>query len=715
MTVDTLNRVKYSGADFHTATDEILTRLQVNFATSYNDFAVSSLGVMLVDLFAFGFDTLSFFLDRRASDLYLSSARTRKSVARAARQLGYKMSPATASSVDINVAPETAQAFITPLSIGFQVQSPDGSVWEASQAYSWPIGNTDEQLITFAQAKTLTASFVSDGTANQVFTISNIPTDEFMVGPGADEVSQVVVTVDGDEWDEVELLTFGETNQFEIGYHDEPPTLRFGDSIAGNIPAGGVDVVITYRSSRGTLGSVTAGQTVTPVTALTVGFTTVNLVLSLPGGSSGGTNPESIEKAKANAPIYFKSRNVNITKEDYKVRAGSFTNSVYGAIAAAGAVTVRGASGDAQLQSLINDITSVSDEYVAEVASSATTIGGSFTGATTAVTASTTATASMATELTSIAAQAATLETSSQDALTASGLVSVFSSQIISNASLLDAAVSVVSTGVSDELTPATKTAISGFISSIQGAAINASSQANAVSSDLGTIAAAIGIVGSSSSNLSALQASLAAQLATASTDLLAADSAVDAMVAAIGDVENNVDDLAQQIVDHVDSFLSSDCQTNLVEVPVLTLDSDGFYVGPTIALMQALQSTLDSRKEITQVVKVVSGESLLIAASIEVHVGVLQGYVEATVKSQAEAAVLSVLKQREFGKNLKVSEVYWVLDPEQGTIDGISFVNVTFAGPTDKLDSNGNVVASDNEVVTRGTITVTSEIVTEA
>lgn len=714
MAIDSLNRVKYSGADFHTATDEILTRLQVNFATSYNDFAVSSLGVMLVDLFAFGFDTLSFYLDRRASDLYLSTARTRKSVARAARQLGYKMSPATAGSVDIDIAPAEAQSFIVPLPVGFQFQSPDGSVWEASESYSWPIGNTDVQTITFSQTKTLNAAFVSDGTANQVFAITNVPTDEFIVGPGSDSVSQVVVLVDSVAWDEVELLTFGVTNQFELGYHDDPPTLRFGDSIAGNIPAPGVDITIEFKTTRGTLGSVTAGQTVTPVTPLTVGFTTVALSASIPEGSSGGSDPESLEKAKANAPLYFKSRNVNITKEDYKVRSSSFSNSVYGAVAAAGAVTVRGASSDAQLQSYVNDISATSDEYVAEVNTSGGLISGSIEDVTEAVSAASTAATSMATELTDVATQASTLESSSQDALTASGLVSVFTSQIVSNASLLDTAIAGVATGASDELTSATKATLAGYVSSIQGSAINASSQANAISSDLGTIAAAIGIVSSSSTDLSTLQATVAAQLTAASTGLTAAEAAVDAMIEAVDDIDNSISSTLDALVDHVDAFLSSDCQSNLVEVPILALDSDGFYVAPTIALMKSLQSELDSRKEITQVVKVVSGESQLVAADVGVHIGVIQGYVEATVRSQAEAAVLSVLKKRDFGKNLKISELYWVLDPDEGTVDGIGFVNIKFNGPVGKIDANGNIVATDNEVVTRGTITVTSEIVTE-
>ena len=714
MTVNTLNKVRYSGSDFDTALDELLSRLQVSFASSYNDFAISSLGIMLVDLVANGIDTISFFVDRRASDLYLGTARTRKSVARAARQLGYKMAPATAGSVDITIAPTEAQAFAVPLPIGFQVQSPDGTIWEAAQAYTWPISNTDPQVITFSQTQTLHASFVSDGTHDQVFRISNIPTGEFLIGPGTDGISKMTVTVDGDGWTEEELLTFGVTGQFEVGYHDTPPTLRFGDGIAGKIPPQGASIEVTFKTSRGVLGTVTKGQNMTPVSPLTVGFNTVQLTMILPSGSTAGSDPETIEKAKANAPTFFKSRGVNITKDDYKVRAASFVDSVYGAIAVASAVTVRGASSDAYLQTLLDDIENVSSEYVTEVASSSTAINSSITAAKAAIAAAVTDSDTIATEMTDIATQAATITTSAESSINAASLVTVFVSQIQTNAATLDTTVSPIATGGSDQLTSATKSALTAAIAAIQAAAINASSEASVITSDLGSLNAAIGAISTDATDLSTAQSALSAQLTLASTDMDSASASVTAMVVAIDDINNNVADTTALILSHVDSFLSSDCQTNLIEVPILTLDSDGFYAAPTIALVQSLQKYLDAKKETTQVVKVLSGASSLVAADISIHVGVLPGYVETTVKSKVEAATLSVLKQRAFGKSLKLSELYWQLEPETGSIDGISFVNVTIDGPISKKDGSGNISVLETEVVTRGTLTITSEIVTE-
>ena len=110
-----LNRAKYSGADFNTHEDDLRARLQVKFAADYNDFALSAQGIMLLDLVAYGLSTLSFYLDRRATDTYLSTARTAKSAARTTRQIGYKMGGAISSGVDIQVSvttPKRASNFL---------------------------------------------------------------------------------------------------------------------------------------------------------------------------------------------------------------------------------------------------------------------------------------------------------------------------------------------------------------------------------------------------------------------------------------------------------------------------------------------------------------------------------------------------------------------------------------------------------------------------
>jgi len=136
---------------------------------------------------------------------------------------------------------------------------------------------------------------------------------------------------------------------------------------------------------------------------------------------------------------------------------------------------------------------------------------------------------------------------------------------------------------------------------------------------------------------------------------------------------------------------LSADCKANLVSVPILTKDSTGFYVAPSVALIQALQAYLTARKEVTQTVKVVSGERFLVYAVVAIRGQLLRGYSKETVTAAVKAAAESVLRDRSFGSWLYQSEIEDSLD----AIDGFVSKNVEIRGSlTDPTDPNSLTTA---------------------
>lgn len=710
MAASDLVRVRYSGMDFTSIEDELLSRLQVNFASVYNDFVESSLGIMLIDLFSFGLDTLSWYLDRRATDLFISTARTRKSVSRAARQIGYKMSPAVSSSVDVTITPAKTYAFAIPLNIGFQLLGPNNLIFEARQAYTWPASNINPKTLTFSEGQTVEAIFASDGLANQVFEVRNVPSGKFIAGPGSDGVSQSTVTVAGVEWAESDLLTFGATNQYELGYNDDPPTLRFGDSIAGNIPPPGAEIRIKYFASSGAAGSATSGTIQKAFQQLVVSFTNIELVINNGEGTSGGSDPESLEKARAYAPKFFKSRGVNITREDYEGRAGSFTDSVFGAIAVARAVTVRNASSDAYLGAKLSEITVKSAVFPVVIGAAATSINSTLGGLASKIVSCQDADSIVVSSLSTIDTKTQSISTSSGAGKTSAGIAQLVTTEIAADASNTKDFVGGLPSGGSDALTPTTRGIIVNALTSMQAKASTANTETTSVLADLTSITTDNGSVISAGKSAGSSRLASRTQIDSLGADIAGITGQVNQLVATTSAMDSNVSLVASDISAHVGSFLSSDCQSNLVEVPVLTLDSDGFYVVPTISLLKTLQVYLDAKKEVTQVVKVVGASNTLVRAEIAVHVGVLAGYTEQTVRSQVEAEILKVLRKRNFGDRLEQSELYWGVSPLTGTIAGIKYVQIKIIGPTDHIDVDGNLTVSEFEVVTRGTITVTSE-----
>jgi uncharacterized phage protein gp47/JayE len=143
------------------------------------------------------------------------------------------------------------------------------------------------------------------------------------------------------------------------------------------------------------------------------------------------------------------------------------------------------------------------------------------------------------------------------------------------------------------------------------------------------------------------------------------------------------------------------DARSNIITVPILSKDIDGFYTPPSQALIVALQTYLDARKEVTQSVVVSSGVSSLIYAALKVRLGIDPAFDLPTVQSDVTAKIDLILKDRKFGKSLFVKELYDAID----TVAGVKFSNVKitgFTGSLGNLDTDGNLIASQTGIITK-------------
>jgi len=576
-----LNRVQYSGLDFDTFNDELRARLQVQYATVFNDFAASSLGIMLLDLTAFGLSTLSFYLDRRATDTYLQTARTRKAVSRLTRQIGFKMGGAVASGVNLQIQVDEVQAFNVPIPEGFQIKGPNDLIFEVAQDTLFTPseqGAGNSKSVPAFEGETIQETFVSDGTPAQVFELRSVPENKFVVE------GTVTCTVNGGSFDVTDFLEFDGGDRFEVGFNDEPPTIRFGDGIAGNIPTAGDSIVVTYVASRGKEGQVPAGTITDEVTPLVVSFVQIPLTITNSEASVGGDAPLSISAAKALAPKVFKSRDVAVTGGDYEGLAGSFADPLFGRVAVAKAISSRSAASDLTVQNALAAIssassaldTSITTETTAGLASSATiaTEKGSID----------TALANIVTEIATIVTEAAAAKTTAQDSKNLLVEVSTDASDIQSLVTQGNALVTTFdTTSGSGALTDSQADSIRAFFDRISLEATAISSNASSVSSNedslignQNTIEVAVEAIGTT----------------TALGELGDAQTAADAIAAANTSINGNLLTIqsdtigltatvaANQVIinDHLDQVLAEDCQSNLVTVPILTRDAGGFY-----------------------------------------------------------------------------------------------------------------------------------------
>lgn len=714
LALGSLNRARYAGLDFDTHNDDLLARLQVKYASDFNDFSISSLGIMLLDLTSYGLDTLSFYLDRRATDTYLATARTRRSVARTSRQLGYKMGGAVASSTDLEVSVDDVFAFDVTVPKLFQFDGPDGLIFEAAEDVVFTPaeqGTGNSKFVPIYEGETVSENFVSDGTSAQVFDLRRVPTDKFVVQ------GTVEVTVDGASWDVVDLLEYGETDQFEVGFNDEPPTLRFGDGIAGNIPTAGASIAVTYVASRGKAGRVSSGTIQGETTPLVVSFTEIPLTINNPEGTSGGDDRETLSSAKAFAPKVWKSAGKAVTSEDYSGLAGSYADPLFGRVAVAKAISSRSSGDDLTVQNYLTDIVDGVNTLNASLLASVSAITGALDTIDSTLTGITANLTSIAGEMTDIETSATSAQSQAQTVKNKVGEIKVDASDIE------DYVVSGKSATDSSTATTGEKATINGWFDLIDaeagyidGNADSIQTAANTITDDTGDILANVAIIGTDLVTADTLLEDTSTDvvlITLRSTTIRNETTSIDTANATL---LSTTETSQTGINAHLDRVLASDCKANLVTVPILTRDAGGFYVAPSTGLIDSLQTYLDDRKEVTQTVAVTSGENFLIPAQIRARVGILSNYSEAALKTAVESAIEGVLRDRQFGDSLYESD----LDTAILAIEGVDFVNARIEGhlSTDgttllltRLDSDNNLIIEDSEVITRGAITVTTEV----
>lgn len=362
--VDAVVRTRYPGRDYQTFMDEILANLKANYQSVYTDFTTSAPGMMIVRFICDALDMMSWNMDQRATENFLYLAILRASVGRIVRALGYKPGRATASSVDLDLTLTSGPyAFPVLVRAGYKFVGPRGLVFQQVGDVLYNPGETVKTTVPYTQIETLSVKYNSTGAARQRFELRSIDTGKY-VAQGS-----LVVYVNGELWTETDFLPFDSLNQYEVNYEAEPPYVKFGDGIVGNVPAVNAEVSISYGVTKGRAGNGVQPNTIkTPGASLMVGFQTIPLSASHAGTSSGGEDPEDLRAAQANAPKVFATGQRAVTQADYDALLNTFRDPVFGAVARGRAQCIRGIENELTILGLLAGIKTAAESPAAVAA-----------------------------------------------------------------------------------------------------------------------------------------------------------------------------------------------------------------------------------------------------------------------------------------------------------------------------------------------------------
>lgn len=681
LTVDQLNRTKYFGRDFFTFYDDIVFRIQSTFFETFGNFINSDPAMMMVDITCWALDLLSFYLDRRSTEAYLQTMRERRSVSIQTRTVGYKMYGAVPATVDLSVTLDESYPMAVTYPAGFQWEDQSGHIWESVTDLTFLAGETGPKTVTIREGETRSETFVSDGSVNQRFELS-VP-DDMALAWESDTV-YVGVTL----WTRYDFIPYENQNAYEADYNGRPPAIVIGDGITGNIPTSGDTITVSYIRTRGASGRILADRIDGPVAPLVVGGTTIEQAVTNPSPSSGGDNAEDLRRAKALAPTVYKARDVNIIRADYVARAMAYSSSSYGVVSMAQAYSPRSAEGDVALATCLAKIRNGLLYYTGLIYSELTGAVGDIQLAESYLLG---LDASLSSALTSISTADDSFDdisTETTDVLTAA---SIQEAQLQGLEASLDASVGA------GNMILAERAAAQNYIDQVR-------TQRSAIEGSMGTVSSE---VATGKSALTSISSSISSAQAASALAQGSVDDAEAHMVQAqtyVTNLDDDVEEALTCIYDHVDELLGDDCKANLVVVPILSTDADGFYTAPTLSLISAVKSYLELRKEVTQTINVVDGSFYLVEADIEIELGIFRGYIGEEVIAVVDRNIRAILKKREFGLNLYKSEVHDQCD----AVDGVDYSNVRIVGPATHVDGNGNLVVSERETITLGTVTIT-------
>lgn len=293
-------------------------------------------GVVLLELFSYIGDINSYYTDRIAQEAYLPTATQRQSLLNIAQLLGY---------VPSNGTPATGTVVFQTDNPGGAVVIPQGTRVQSNfnTALDQPIlYYTTAQVTCEANGAQVTAN-VSQGTQFfqvAVGTSSGLPGQQFQLPQlgildnsttifiqstapgGSTQWSQVSSFIDSDEGATVFTLFVdanGATN------------ITFGDGVNGLVPGLGLTIFANFTTIVGAAGNQAVGAVnimVDAITGVSIAHDSTGLALSSAMGA--GSDVESNDSIRANAPIQFSTQDRAVSLQDY----GNLALSIPGVVVA---------------------------------------------------------------------------------------------------------------------------------------------------------------------------------------------------------------------------------------------------------------------------------------------------------------------------------------------------------------------------------------------
>ena len=313
----TRKRLSVTEFDFDEVKDNLKVFMRNQSEFKDYDFEGSGLSALL-DVLAYNTHYLGFNANMLANEMFLDSSQLRSSVVSHAKTLGYTTRSAAAAKATVDVFLNTSNASAT---------MPAGTVFTSS------VGDTSYQFVTISDVTaSLSGSTITfDGVViyEGSYVSSRYTADtqnveqRFIINDDRADTTTITITVQNSATDttssaytlatDISGLTSTSDVYFLQEVEDGKYEIYFGDGVLGSAIEDGNIIIINYVvTNKGAANSASVFVSSTAIDTVN----SVNIRTVSP--AAGGSEPETIESIKFNAPLDYASQGRCVTTEDYK-------------------------------------------------------------------------------------------------------------------------------------------------------------------------------------------------------------------------------------------------------------------------------------------------------------------------------------------------------------------------------------------------------------
>lgn len=336
----------YTSRDYASIQSDLLARAS-NYIPEWTSRDQSDFGMMMVDLWAYMGDILHYYVDRAAQESFISTATKRESVMAIANLLDYVPQGRRPAQVSISLnaqntsatdaspiyIPQYTRFLATPLldtasPVVFTLNTPIAFVATSSGASANLVVDgvtyatypkTSVVPVILTEGERFTETYTATGLSGQQIrlrqtgVVTNSVTVDVGEGASGSDVRYTYI-------DRLSNATSNNKVYTVTLLADNYSVVGFGGGINGKIPNVNSTISITYRRSRGSAGNVNIGA-VYGIESYTVpNKPSLDGLVVIPNTTKavGGSDPESMDSIRINAPAIFRTQDRAVSLQDYK-------------------------------------------------------------------------------------------------------------------------------------------------------------------------------------------------------------------------------------------------------------------------------------------------------------------------------------------------------------------------------------------------------------